>query len=165
MTPLPPQDEFILDAVVETDDGVVHVSSHQAMVENPTGAHTTWWGVGLDVEHHGASGIGTSRLPPIRSEAAGFGLGDVAVDDEVVATGVPVHFMTAEGGLPGGAALELDVGAEFQDVPGLPAGHLRVLWDDYRAQIEDPSTVRYVGGLVVLIALARRRPLRQCCPW
>jgi hypothetical protein len=57
----------------------------------------------------------------------------------VVATGVPVHVMTAESGLPNGARLELDVGLEGLDVPGLPAGHLRVLWSAYQADIRRPA--------------------------
>ncbi|HEV3474079.1 MAG TPA: hypothetical protein VG602_01780 [Actinomycetota bacterium] len=152
VTPLPPQDVVSLDATIETDDGTFEVTAQEPMVSEPTGKHTTWWGVGLHVEHHGESGIGSSKLPPITSEAAGFALGDVAVDGDVVAAGVPVHFMTAESGLPGGATLELDVGSEGQVVPGLPDGHLRVLWAEHEADIENPSPGRYLGGGVILLA-------------
>jgi hypothetical protein len=162
VTPLAPRDKLSLDATVETEQGAFGVVVHQAMVEEPTGAHTTWWGVGLGVEHHGDSGIGSSKVPPITSEAAGFGLGNVTVErsrseafeaGQVLATGVPVHFMTAESGLPAGARLEMDVGTEAVGIPRLPTGHLRVLWSDYRADIENPSTGRYIGGGLVLIAL------------
>jgi hypothetical protein len=105
------------------------------------------------VEHHGKSGIGTDKLPPIKSELAAFGLGDVSLDGQPLATGVPVHVMTAESGFPGGARLELDVGMEGADIPGLPAGHLRVLWGAYEADIEDPHPMQYLGGGVILIVL------------
>lgn len=61
--------------------------------------------------------------------------------------------MTAESGFPDGARLELDVGMEGADIPGLPDGHLRVLWATYEADIEDPHAVQYLGGGVVLVLL------------
>jgi hypothetical protein len=153
VTPVPPHDALDLTAQVEVGGSTVSVTVTDAMVSHPLGEHTTWWGVGLDVEHHGDSGIGTSELPPIRSELAAFGLGTVEVDGQAVGAGVPVHVMTAESGLPEGARLELDVGPEGGEVPGLPQGHLRVLWPDYRAEIEDPSGPRYLAGSLVLVVL------------
>jgi hypothetical protein len=153
ITPLPPHDKLSLTATITAGSDEYVVSVEDPLVNHPLGEHTTWWGVGLDVGHHGDSGIGTDELPPIKSELAAFGLGEISVAGELVATGVPVHVMTAESGLPAGAKLELDVGMEGRDVPGLPAGHLRVLWSGYEAQIEDPHPVQYLGGVLVLILL------------
>jgi hypothetical protein len=153
VTPLPPHDKLTLIATVTSGGSDFEVSVEEAMVSHPLGEHTTWWGVGLNVEHHGESGIGTDKLPPIKSELAAFGLGEVSVDGQPIATGVPVHVMTAESGFPDGARLELDVGMEGADVPGLPAGHLRVLWPEYEAEIEDPHPMQYLGGGVILILL------------
>ena len=155
VTPLPPHDQLSLTATVTTDDGRFSVTVEDALVSHPLGEHTTWWGVGLHVEHHGDSGIGTDRLPSIKSELAAFGLGDVSLDGEMIATGLPVHVMTAEEGLSGDARLELDVGREGQTVPGLPSGHLRVLWPSYQSDIENPHPTQYaVGGLVLILLLA-----------
>jgi hypothetical protein len=166
VTPLPPHDRLTLLARVSTDEEIV-VSVKEAMVGHPLGEHSTWWGIGLGVEHHGVSGIGTDQLPPIKSELAAFGLGDLTLNGDLVATGVPVHIMTAESGLPNGAHLELDVGMEGQEIPELGAGHLRVLWSDYEAEIEHPHTRQYlIGGLALLVLLGavlgliRRQPAR-----
>jgi hypothetical protein len=154
VTPLPPHDRLTIKASIESPDGTIGVTVRRAMVEHPLGEHTTWRGVGLDVEHHGNSGIGTSSLPPITSELAAFGVGEVSLDGDVVA-GVPVHLMTAESGLPGGARLGLELGPEgFPEASGLPGGRLSVFWEEYSADIEQPSTWRYVlGGFVTLVML------------
>lgn len=153
VTPLPPHDRLDLSASVTSGHGQVEVTVEDAMINHPLGAHTTWWGVGLHVEHHGESGIGTDQLPPIKSELAAFGLGEVSVDGQVIAIGVPVHVMTAESGFPNGATLELDVGVEGAEIPGLPGGHLRVLWQSYDSRIEDPQNGYYLLGAVVLLVL------------
>ncbi|HEX2030015.1 MAG TPA: hypothetical protein VHL78_01250 [Actinomycetota bacterium] len=165
VTPLPPHDTLNLLAQVQVRGRSFTVLARRAIVAHPAGAFTTWWGVGLDVEHHGDSGIGTSELPTIRSELAAFGLATVQRNGRTIATGVPVHVMTAESGLPGGARLELDVGPEGGRVPGLPNGHLRVLWQGYTAEIEDDVGTLYIsGGLVILaillalLFLVRRQP-------
>lgn len=155
VSPLPPHDRLVLTASVTVGGREIAVSVQDALVSHPLGEHTTWWGVGLDVEHHGESGIGTDKLPSITSELAAFGLGEATVDGQVIATGVPVHLMTADSGFPNDARLELDVGTEGQEIPGLPAGHLRVLWSDYEAEIEEPHPIRYtIGGIVLLLLLA-----------
>jgi hypothetical protein len=153
VTPLPPHDRLALSASVQSAGATFEISVDEPLVSHPAGEHTTWWGVGLDVSHHGHSGIGTNRLPAIESSVAAFGLGEVAVDGKTVATDVPVHVMTAESGLPEGATLELDVGMEGAEVPGLPAGHLRVLWGDHSETVADPGKPRYFGGGVVLLGL------------
>lgn len=60
--------------------------------------------------------------------------------------------MTAEDGLPG--RLELDVGDPAAEVPGLPEGHLRVVWDDYDGGAgQGPERARNALGSVVLLGL------------
>ena len=155
VTPLPPHDRLEVSASVQAQGATVEISVEDPLVSHPMGEHTTWWGVGLDVSHHGDSGIGTDQLPPIESSVAAFGLGEVSVDGTVVATGVPVHVMTAKDGLAGGATLELDVGMEGTDVPGLADGHLRALWAEHSEEVEDPHTGRYaLGGAILVLLLA-----------
>ena len=153
VTPLEPHDMLSIDASVTHPDGSTYaIVVDDPMVSDPLGRHTTWWGVGLHHWHHGRSGIGTDALPPIHSEVAVFGLGDLSIDGERLATGVPVHAMTAEEGLPG--RLELDVGDPSSDVPGLPDGHLRVVWEDYEGSAgQGPKRARNTLGSFVLIGL------------
>lgn len=122
------------------------------MIEDPLGRFTTWWGVSTGVDHHGRSGIGTSKIPNIHSDVAAFGTGDISMDGRVIATGVPVHIMTAESGIPG--KFEMDVGdPDMGAIPGLPDGHLRVLWDSYQGDIPKPDVVRESIGFVILVLL------------
>jgi hypothetical protein len=153
VTPLEPHDELTISARVAHPDGDTYtVTVEQPLVDDPLGRHGTWWGVGLDVWHHGESGIGTGKLPAVRSEVAVFGVGEVRVGGDLVATGVPVHVMTAEEELPG--RLELNVGDEQTPVVGLPDEHLRIVWDDYSGGAETaPKWARYGVGGVVLIAV------------
>jgi hypothetical protein len=153
VTPLEPHDVLSIDASIEHPDGSTYeVAVSDPMVSDPLGRHTTWWGVGFHRWHHGRSGIGTDALPPIHSEVAVFGLGELSVDGEVIATGVPVHVMTAEVGLPG--RLELDVGDVAAEIPGVPDGHLRVVWDDYEGSAgQGPKRSRNLLGSAVLVAL------------
>ncbi len=157
VTPLEPHDELAIDASIDHPDGSIYeVTVDAPMVSDPLGRHTTWWGVGLHHWHHGRSGIGTDALPPILSEVAVFGVGEVVADGELIATGVPVHVMTAEEGLPG--RLELDVGDPASDIPALPDGHLRIVWDDYEGGAgQGPKRARNLlgsGALVGLLLLA-----------
>lgn len=166
VTPVPPHDKVSMEVELDTDAGRFTIRSNQPLVNDPIGKHTTWWGVGMHVDHHGRSGIGTNKLPNIDSELAIFALGDVELDGEPVASGVPLHAMTADSGLPESARLELDVGREGTEVAGLPNGHLRILWTDYQGAV--PKTghnARYALGSVVLLvmliaalALNRNRP-------
>jgi len=151
VTPLEPHDVVAIDASIEHRNGSTYeVVVDAPMVADPLGRHTTWWGVGFHQWHHGRSGIGTDALPPIHSEVAVFGLGEIVVDGETVATNVPVHVMTAEDGLPG--RIELDVGDPSSTVPRLPNGHLRVLWDDYEGGAgQGPKRARNgLGGGLLL---------------
>ena len=153
VTPLEPHDELVISARVAHPDGKTYtIAVERPLVEDPLGRHGTWWGVGLDVWHHGESGIGTEKLPAVRSEVAVFGVGDVSVGGDVIASGVPVHVMTAENELPG--RLELNVGDEQTPVVGLPDEHLRVVWDEYSGGAETtPKWTRYAVGSVVLVAV------------
>jgi hypothetical protein len=152
VTPLRPHDEASVEARVVYPDGETYdVVAEKPMVDDPLGRHGTWWGVGLDVWHHGESGIGTERLPAIHSEVALFAVGEVRRGGELVAAGVPVHVMTAEDGLPG--RLELNVGDEMTPVPGLPDDRLRVVWDDFAGGGEKKSDRHVIGTTVLIILL------------
>ncbi|MFN2526982.1 MAG: hypothetical protein ABR505_12090 [Actinomycetota bacterium] len=153
VTPLEPHDVVAIDASIDHPDGSTYeVTVDQPMVSDPLGRHTTWWGVGLHHWHHGRSGIGSDALPPIHSEVAVFGVGAVSADGELIATGVPVHAMTAEEGLPG--RLELDVGDPSSDIPALPNGHLRIVWDDYDGGAgQGPKRARNLLGSGALLGL------------
>lgn len=154
VTSLPPHDRLEINANIKVDSHTVEIDVKHPMVEDPYGRHTTWWGVGYDVGHHGKSGIGTSKLPPIKSSIAVFGLGDVSVDGQVVASGVPVHVMTAEKGFPQNMHLEMDVGDEhMKKLSGIPTDHLRVLWKDYEASIPKPDSGKYLLGNLSLLGL------------
>jgi hypothetical protein len=167
VTPLPPHDAIDLTAHIEAQSRTFDVRATHAMISDPLGRFTTWWGVGLNVDHHGHSGIGTSKLPPIVSTVAVFALGEVSANGQVIATNVPVHVMTASGGLANNASLELDLGdPDAAPIVGLPDGHLRVLWRS--STVDAPQTAhvtRYAIGSVLLIAailgalwLNRREP-------
>ena len=171
VTPLEPHDELTIAATVEHPDGNTYeIAVDRPLVADPLGRHGTWWGVGLDVWHHGKSGIGTVALPAVRSDVAVFGVGEVRADGELLASGVPVHVMTGENEF--GGRLELDVGDEQTPVVGLPDEHLRVVWDDYVGGAETtPKWTRYAVGSAVLVAVLamllllnvgeRRRAARQ----
>ena len=153
VTSLPPHDQLAIRATVAASGTTYGVRVSRPMVDDPLGRFTTWWGVGVDVWHHGRTGIGTDRIPAMRSEVAVFGIGDVSADGKPVATGVPVHVMTTSEGA------ELDVGdPELELLPGLPDGHLRVLWPAYEGGADDDgSVVAYVVGsaeIVLLLAIA-----------
>jgi hypothetical protein len=121
------------------------------MIDDPLGQFTTWWGVSFNAHHHGRSGIGTNKLPNIKSQLAAFGMGDVKMDGQLVAAGVSVHVMTASKGLPQNQHLELDVGdSRMTPLPFIPSGHLRVLWNNYSGKIPNISSARYIGGDIVL---------------
>ena len=153
VSPLPPHDEVNLVAKVDASDGVYEIIANHPIVEDPAGRFTTWWGVGINVEHHGKSGIGTQRLPEVKSPLAIFATGNVTRDGEPVANNVPVHFMTSESPMMGGAKAELDVGdPDLDPVVGLPDGHLRVVWNQTTGAVpKDGHIARYLLGSVVLV--------------
>lgn len=139
-----------LEVTVDHPDGHSYmVSASQPMVNDALGRFTTWSGVGYDVWHHGRSGIGTEAIGATRSEIAAYSLGQVRVDGELIATGVPVHVMTTDE--PG---VEVLVGSVEAPVAQLPDGQLRVSWANVPATSpEAPEVASYVLGGVVLLAL------------
>lgn len=151
-TPLPPHDEVDIRATVTGADGRTYtIAATQPMVADARGRHTTWAGVGFDVWHHGRSGIGSPDLPPVHSAVAVFALGEVSADGEPIAAGVPVHVATSS---RPGARLELHVGDAEAPTPGLPEGHLRVVWADYSGgHTRAVTNARYVWGTGVLLVL------------
>lgn len=149
VTPLPPHDRVAVDAAFTHPDGHMYtVTADQPVVDDPMGRFTTWWGVGLDVWHHGRSGIGTNLLPATESKVAVFALGRVARDGNPIAAGVPVHVMTMDHD-----RVEVDVGDPTTPVPGLPDGHLRAMWMDATVSTHEPKASYYIFGLATLGAL------------
>jgi hypothetical protein len=155
VSPLPPHDEINLSAKLNIGGHEYQIVAKDPMVEDPLGQFTTWWGVGLDVWHHGNSGIGTSKLPYIDSKLAVFAMGDLSRDGQPVASGVSIHAMTAEKGLAKDSKLELDVGdPRMSPLPNVPSGHIRVLWQSFSGHISDhSSTLSYILGDLVLLGL------------
>jgi hypothetical protein len=151
VSPLPPHDEVNITAEIKSGGHSYSIIAKDPMVDDPMGQFTTWWGVGLDVWHHGDSGIGTNKLPAIHSKLAAFAMGDIKMDGQLVAVGVPVHVMTAQQGFADNKHLELDVGdPRTTPLPNIPSGHLRVLWNNYKGNIPGASAGRYIGGDIVL---------------
>jgi hypothetical protein len=149
VTPLPPHDIVDLDATVATPKGQVSVRATHPMVDDPSGRLTTWWGVGYGVWHHGRSGIGTPKIPAVRSHVAIFALGTVSLNGQVIANGVPVHAMTMDKNM-----LELDVGLPGSELPALPDQHLRAIWPVASVSHSHKSEfARYAYGGLVLVAL------------
>lgn len=151
-TPLPPHDAVSLEASILHPNGTRYeIVADDAMVSDPAGRFTTWGGVGLDVWHHGRSGIGTADVDATRSEVAVYALAEIRTDGQLVAAGVPVHAMTVNGG-----GVELHVGDTASPIPGVPNGHLRVIWGDREGDSpEGPERARHLlGGVVLLILIA-----------
>ncbi len=149
VTPLPPHDTVDLTATIRRPNGPTYsIRATQPMVDDPMGRFTTWWGVGMDVWHHGRSGIGAPQVPPMHSQVAVFALGELSRDGQQIATGVPIHAMT----LPDGTA-ELDVGdPQAPPIPGLEDGHLRIAFAQAGVESHTGKPQRYLFGLLALIA-------------
>ncbi|HEX8099048.1 MAG TPA: hypothetical protein VF660_02470, partial [Actinomycetota bacterium] len=148
VTPLQPHDQLSITANLQAGGHAYQVVVAKPMVDDPLGRFTTWWGVGFDVWHHGKSGIGTTKLPPTHSELAAFGVGNLSVDGQLVAVGVPVHVMTMPNATEENKMLEIDVGdPALGSLPGVPAGHLRAQWASYVGHVsKGPKTARYLIG-------------------
>jgi hypothetical protein len=152
VTPLEPHDAIALEASVSDPRGTRYeLNVDEPLVDDPLGRSTTWWGIGLDVWHHGRSGIGSSKIPATHSAIALFGLGSVIAAGKPVAEGVPVHMMTMDEATP--PRLELDVGDPEIPVPGLPDGHLRVVWTSFTSAVDSSQNAQYAIGSVVLVLL------------
>jgi hypothetical protein len=151
ITPLPPHDLLRVDARVAHPDGETYrIAVRAPLVAHPAGRHSTWSGVGIDVWHHGDSGVGSDKLPATLSEFAVLGLADVSTQGRTIARGVPTHVMTADGD----DRLELQVGDPATLVPDLPDGHLRVVWAAFSGGADrDAHWPRYLSGSAVLMLL------------
>jgi hypothetical protein len=147
-TPLNPHDDVDLAATITRDGTRYDVTAAEPMVRDAAGRFGTWGGVGYDRWHHGRSGIGTAQLDAVRSEVTLYAIGELRVEGELVATGLPLHALTT------GAGVELHVGDPATPVPALPDGHLRVVWDERGGDSPvAPERARYLLGGVVLLAL------------
>jgi hypothetical protein len=151
ISPLPPYDVLRVDASLTHPGGRTYrIAADQPLSAHPAGRYATWSGVGVDVWHHGQSGIGSDELPATRSELAVLGLAAVSTEGRTIARGVPIHVMTRDE--PQG--LELQVGDPATPVPGLPDGHLRVIWGDFSGGVDrDAHWPRYASGSMVLLLL------------
>ena len=150
VTPLPPHDRVALTATVQAGRRTYRISSKHAAVEDSLGRHTTWWGVGFDVWHHGRSGIGSAELPAIRSKLALFAVGEARIDGRVVATSAPIHFMTVDNQIRGvGAALQ--IGDDDTPIDGVPGGTLHANWPSYTGDLaSNKSAHSYALGSFAL---------------
>ena len=95
-TPLMPHDQVNINARISSADSantIYVIEATHPMVNDPLGRFTTWAGVGFNVWHHGRSGIGAKELPPTKSDVAVYALGDISVNGQKIAAGVPVHVM------------------------------------------------------------------------
>jgi len=153
VSPLPPHDLLRVRASVAHPDGQTYeVAVDGPLVDHPAGRHGTWSGVGIDVWHHGDSGIGAEQLPATLSEVAAFGRAEVSTAGRTIAHGVPIHLMTGHG--DDEEPLELHVGEPATPVPSLPDGHLRVVWPAFSGGADDEvHWARYASGSTVLALL------------
>lgn len=156
-TPLNPHDQVSINAKISGEDSantVYVIEAAHAMVNDPLGRFTTWAGVGFNVWHHGRSGIGSEELPAIKSDVAVYALGDISVNGQKIASGVPVHVMNSR--IPGVGGVELNFGDPEFPVPGIANGHLRVVWPNYtggHGRVRDYARYAW-GGTILIILLA-----------
>src|SRR5215217_5096017 len=159
VTPLPPHDRLSVDATIRGTEHSYDLSVRLPMVEDPLGLEATWWGVAFGVDYREPDG------DDITADLVSYGLGDLAVDGQLVGRGLPVEIVASHDAQ---YPLELEVGNDVTPIPG-DVHDLTVTWPDYAgAAPESASFARYVGGgvvLVILVALglvlARRRTTPQ----
>ena len=149
VTPLPPHDVVDLRASIEEGGVRYDVTATAPRVADPRGRFTTWGGVGFDKWVHGRSGIGLGDRPAVRAEVAVFALGDVDVDGELVARGVPIDAYTLD---DGGVALH--VGEPDSPLVGVGDGQLVATWANRTGDSpEGHQRAHNILGSVVLVAL------------
>lgn len=66
------------------------------VVKPPFPGYETEGGVMIDGSHHGSSGTGSPLMPKVTTYAALWAMGDVFVNDELVAAGQVMHMMTTD---------------------------------------------------------------------
>jgi hypothetical protein len=145
VSPLPPHDRLSIDATINAGGSTYDLVVRRPMVEDPTGQETTWWGVGFDVDYRESGGA------DVRADVVAFGLGDLSVDGTTVARGIPVEVIAAH---DGGYGLDLEIGSGIVPIPDASPPQLRATWGAFTGSApEGPSTARYIGGGIVLLAL------------
>ncbi len=103
VSPLPPHDELVIDATFDAGGHTYDVAVRQAMIEDPLGRETTWWGVAFEVDYREEDGDAT------RADLIGYGFGDLTLDGTLVARGLPVEILASREGDYG---LTLEIGSE-----------------------------------------------------
>jgi hypothetical protein len=145
VSPLPPNDRLVVDATMNAGGHTYDVTVRRPMIEDPTGRETTWWGAGLHVDYRGATGEDVS------ADLVGFGLGDVEVDGSPAAQGLPVEVVASH---ERGYGLRLEVGSDVSPIPGGSPSEVKAVWPAFSGTApQGPSTARYIGGGVVLLAI------------
>ncbi|MFN2582735.1 MAG: hypothetical protein ABR498_08360 [Candidatus Dormibacteria bacterium] len=148
-TPLPPHDAVALTATVMTNQGTIFITAQQPMVEDALGRFTTGGGVEYNIWHHGRSGIGTDLIGPTHSDVSVLAVGDVIVNNQLVASGIPVHVMTLDDG-----SVELDVGQSGEPIPALTDAHIRAMWGAHNGSWDQTGKwTRYAYGVLVLLGI------------
>ena len=143
VSPLPPHDRLLVDATFNAGGQTYAVSVRQAMIEDPLGEETTWWGVGLDVRYREEDG------ETFTAEVIGYGFGDLTVDGTLVAQGVPVEVLASHHDDYG---LTLEIGSDVTPIPGVGDGTMTATWSAFSGDApQDASTRRYIGGGILLL--------------
>jgi hypothetical protein len=143
VTPLPPHDRVQIDATFDDRGRSYDLVVRRAMVEDPTGTSTTWWGAAYNVDHVGEGG------EAYRAKLAAYGLGELTVDGTTIASGLPVEVIAADE-----VGLELEVGNEAMPIPGDGPPQLIVTWPSFLGSAPSGVAIaHYLGGGVVLLVL------------
>lgn len=148
-TPLPPHDRIDLAATVAANGQTYEVRANKAMVADPEGRFTTWYGVGFGEWHEGRSGIGLLQTPAMKSDVVAFGFANLSSDGQPAIIQVPFQVSATSGDE---RRLDLLIG----DVTASPdVSPLHVSWGDFEADSSMRSKhARYLfGGGVLLVFL------------
>jgi hypothetical protein len=157
VSPLPPHDQLSIDAAFSSGGRQYAVTVRQAMIEDPLGEESTWWGVAFDADYR-------EDDENFATELVAYGLGDVTVDGSQIAAGIPVEVIASEDTEYG---MTLEVGTETSRMPGVESGVLVAQWRDFSGHAPHSArTWRYLGGGIVLLgmiaaglAINRRDPI------
>lgn len=144
VTPLPPHDRLTIDSSIGAGAHTVDVQVDRAMIEDPLGEETTWWGVAFGVDYRdGATGEN------YRADLVGFGLGTVRIDGTALETTVPVKVVASRQ-----YGLELTVGSDAMPLPEENGPVVEATWSSFSGESPSgPAIAHYIGGGAVLVAL------------
>lgn len=149
------QNTDIVNVVAEFTAGEskYHVNIDKSMPRHPLGKYTTWSGVVYGHEMHGATGIGTGKLPKMKPKIALYGWAEVTRDGKVIAKMAPAHVMVTTEGPMKGVMLEVDT--EEKTLLGTPDGYINVMWHEVGSldMPEFATQVRQWVGWTVLLVL------------